>query len=173
MLVGVRLTPRAYVSPAAIHAPARRSVMPAVDWRRSLVHSDLFPSQGEWSWSGPWVMRVRTACMRAHSRAGIHSMAHQPAFSGGVFVAALTQAAGLGAFARYCICIRHRVRNLMFITVARSVGSRRGGLCLGSRISGGTDIAGHRGRTPEVLYVPHQCRRIYAGRISLASRFEL
>ena len=32
-LVGVRLTPRAYVSPAAIQAPARRSVMPAVDWR--------------------------------------------------------------------------------------------------------------------------------------------
>ena len=35
MLVGVRLTPRVYVSPAATHAPARRrrSVMPAVDWR--------------------------------------------------------------------------------------------------------------------------------------------
>ena len=64
-----------------------------------------------------------------------------------------------------------RARNLMFITVARGVGSRRGGLCLGSCILGGTDIAG-RGRTPEMLYVTQDCRRIYAGRISLASDFE-
>ena len=42
---------------------------------------------------------------------------------------------------KYCICIRHRVRNLMFITVARSVGSRRAGACAWDLVSQGERIS--------------------------------
>ena len=151
MLVGVRLTPRAYVSPAATHAPARRrrSVIPAVDWR-VISRSQRFvpkPRRTELAWS----LRPRDTCSnRMYARARILGHAFIPwvvappaclfwsnlcgcpdAGSGPGWVRSGVLYSGPSSD---CIRIRHRVRNLMFITVARASG-RGAGACAWDLIS--------------------------------------